>query len=33
VWGERTINRLAVLDKILSDVVDMDDVRRMVDSV
>ena len=29
IWGERTINRLAVLDKILSDVVDMNDVRQM----
>lgn len=32
VWGDKTVNRLAVLDKILSDVVDMDDVRKVVDS-
>lgn len=30
VWGERTINRLAVLDKILSEVVDMGEVRQIV---
>lgn len=28
VWGDRTINRLAVLDKILSDVVDMNEVQK-----
>lgn len=33
VWGDRTINRLAVLDKILSDVIDMDDVRKAVGNV
>lgn len=31
VWGDKTVNRLAVLDKILSDVVDMDDVRKVVE--
>lgn len=30
IWGERTINRLAVLDRILSEVIDMDDVREVV---
>ena len=30
VWGKRTINRLAVLDKILTQVVDMDEVRKVV---
>lgn len=30
VWGERTINRLAVLDKILSEVVDMEEMRELV---
>jgi len=28
VWGERTVNRLAVLDKILTDVVDMQEIRK-----
>lgn len=31
VWGDKTVNRLAVLDKILSDVVDMEDVRKVVE--
>jgi hypothetical protein len=31
IWGDKTINRLAVLDKILSDVVDMEEVRKVVD--
>lgn len=30
IWGERTINRLAVLDRILSEVIDMEDVREVV---
>lgn len=30
IWGERTINRLAVLDKILSEVVDMEEIRELV---
>lgn len=30
IWGERTVNRLAVLDKILTEVVDMDEVRELV---
>lgn len=30
IWGERTVNRLAVLDKILSDVVDMNEIRENV---
>lgn len=30
VWGDKTINRLAVLDRILSDVVPMDEVTRMM---
>jgi hypothetical protein len=29
VWGDKTVNRLAVLDKILSRVVDMDEVREL----
>ncbi|MFB6182501.1 MAG: hypothetical protein ABEI78_00400 [Candidatus Nanohaloarchaea archaeon] len=31
VWGKRTVNRLAVLDKILTQVVDMDEVRELVE--
>lgn len=31
IWGDKTINRLAVLDKILTDVVDMDEVKKIVD--
>lgn len=27
IWGDKTVNRLAVLDRILSDAVDMDEVR------
>lgn len=27
VWGERAVNRLAVLDKILTEVIDMDEIR------
>lgn len=30
VWGERTVNRLAVLDKILTEVVDLSEVRETV---
>jgi Mrp family chromosome partitioning ATPase len=30
IWGDRTINRLAVLDRILSEVIDMEDVREVV---
>lgn len=30
VWGDRTVNRLAVLDKILTEVVDMDEIREIV---
>ena len=30
VWGDRTINRLSVLDKILSDVVTMDQVQEIM---
>lgn len=32
VWGDRTINRLSVLDRILSDVIDMDEVREIMES-
>lgn len=31
IWGERTINRLAVLDRILSDVVTMEEVTELVE--
>lgn len=31
VWGQRTVNRLAVLDKILTEVVDMNEVRRAIE--
>lgn len=31
IWGERTINRLAVLDRILSEVVTMDEVTELVE--
>ena len=30
VWGERTVNRLAVLDKILTEVIDMEEIRDIV---
>jgi len=30
IWGERTINRLAVLDKILSEVINMEEIREIV---
>jgi hypothetical protein len=29
IWGERTVNRLAVLDKILTEAVDMEEVREL----
>lgn len=32
VWGDRTINRLAVLDKIMSDVVDMNEVQKAMEA-
>lgn len=32
LWGERTVNRLAVLDKILTEVIDMADVREAVEN-
>jgi len=32
IWGDRTINRLAVLDRILSEVVTMDEVTEMVEN-
>lgn len=31
IWGDRTINRLAVLDKILSEVVTMDELTRVTE--
>lgn len=33
VWGERTVNRLAVLDKILTEVIDMNEIRDIVAEV
>lgn len=30
IWGDKTVNRLAVLDRILSEVVPMDEVQRIV---
>ena len=32
IWGERTINRLSVLDKILSDYIDMSEVREIMET-
>lgn len=32
VWGDKTVNRLAVLDKILTKVVDMEEVRELVNA-
>ena len=31
VWGKKTVNRLAVLDKILTKVIDMEELRQTVD--
>lgn len=31
IWGERTVNRLAVLDKILTEAVDMEDLHQMIE--
>lgn len=30
IWGDKTINRLAVLDKILSDYISMDEVQKVI---
>jgi ATP-binding protein involved in chromosome partitioning len=31
IWGDRTINRLAVLDRILSDVISMSEVKQVIE--
>lgn len=33
IWGEKTINRLAVLDRILSETIGMDDIQEIIQSV
>lgn len=30
IWGDRTINRLSILDKVLSEAVPMDDIQKAI---